>query len=289
MIYTIEGEPTLQSPVMISALSGWVDAAGAGTGAAAHLVRDGQVVVTFDSDLLFDYRSQRPILDIVDGVMKRTVWPEVTVRHSNLGGRDLLVLSGSEPDFAWKRFSAAVLELAQKLGVEQLVTLGSVPAAVPHTMPAPVMTTASDIELLKGDVRSPEGLLRVPAAAVSMVDQHVAASGIPTVGFFVQVPHYVAGSYPSGVLALLRRLAQHLDIDIPTEELLEEEQAHQRRLENLISDQPEAQEHIRSLEAMNAEQRAVSGEELASEIERYLRDAAPRDRRPGEDGPEGSN
>jgi hypothetical protein len=172
--------------------------------------------------------------------------------------------------------------------VEQLITLGSVPAAVPHTMPAPVMTTASDVELLKGDVRPPEGLLRVPAAAVSMIDQHVAGAGIPTVGFFVQVPHYVTGNYPSGVLALLRRLAAHLDIAIKTDELEEEDEAHKRRLENLVSDQPEAQEHIRSLEAMNAEQRAVSGEELASEIERYLRDSTPRDLRPGDEGPEGT-
>jgi proteasome assembly chaperone (PAC2) family protein len=287
MMYSIDSKLDLDAPVMISALSGWVDAAGAGTGATAHLAEGGEVVATFDSDLLFDYRSQRPILDIIDGVMKRTVWPEVTVKHASVDGRDILLLSGSEPDFAWKRFSGAVLELVRTFGVEQLITLGSVPAAVPHTMPAPVMTTASDVELLKGDVRPPEGLLRVPAAAVSMVDQHVAGNGISTVGFFVQVPHYVTGNYPSGVLALLQRLALHLDIVIPIE-LIEEERAHKSRLDNLISDQPEAQEHIRSLEAMNAEQRAVSGEELASEIERYLRDAAPRDRRPGEDTPEGS-
>jgi proteasome assembly chaperone (PAC2) family protein len=287
MSYSLLEQPTLDSPVMISALNGWVDAAGAGTGAAAELAEGGDVVATFDGDLLFDYRSQRPILDIVDGVMKRTVWPEVKLQHSQHGGRDLLVLSGHEPDFAWHRFSDDVLDLARKFGVAQLITLGSVPAAVPHTLPAPVMTTASDADLLHGDVRPPEGLLRVPAAAVSMIDQHLAENGIPTVGFFVQVPHYVTGSYPSGVIALLRRLAAHLAIDISTDELEREETAHRQRLDSLIADQPEAQEHVRSLEAMNTEQRAVSGEELASEIERYLRDAAPRDRRQDGEGNEG--
>jgi hypothetical protein len=270
---------------MISALSGWVDAASAGTDAASHVAGEARTVARFDGDALFDYRSQRPILDIIDGVTKRTVWPEVTVKHGVLEGRDFLVLSGSEPDLAWNGFSAAVLDLARKLGVTQLITFGSVPAAVPHTLPAPVMTTASDLSILKGEVRPPEGLLRVPAAAVSMIDQTVAEGGIPTVGFFVQVPHYVTGSYPSGVIALLRRLGSHLDIDVPLRELEDEERAHRARLDIVIADQPEAQEHVRSLEAMSEEQRTVSGEELASEIERYLRDATPRDRRPGDEGP----
>ena len=206
MVYELIEDVELVRPVMISALAGWVDAASAGTGAAARLASEGRTIATFDPDALFDYRSQRPILDIVDGVMNKTVWPEVALRHSVVGGRDLLVLSGLEPDLAWKRFSEGVADLARSLGVERLVTFGSVPAAVPHTLPPPILMTASDVELLKDEPRRPDGLLRVPAAAVSIVDQAVSARGIPTVGFFVQVPHYVSGTYPSGVLALLTRL-----------------------------------------------------------------------------------
>lgn len=278
MTYELFERPTLDEPVMVSALSGWVDAAGAGTGAAAHLADNGTVVARFDGDLLFDYRSQRPILDIVDGLMKQAVWPEVVLRHATIAGRDLLVLTGSEPDLAWKRFSLEVAELAHHFGATQLVTLGSVPAAVPHTLPAPVMTTASDPEMLKDELRPPEGLLRVPAAAVSMVDQHVAGTGLPTIGFFVQVPHYVTGNYPSGVLALLQRFARHLDLDMPLASFEEEAREHRERLDEIIADQPDARQHVQALESMNAEQRIVSGEELASEIERYLRDAAPGER-----------
>jgi hypothetical protein len=104
------------------------------------------------------------------------------------------------------------------------------------------------------------------------VDQSVAKSGIPTVGFFVQVPHYVTGSYPSGVLALLRRVEQHLDITLNLEPFVEEEQTHRRQLDEIIADRPEAQEHVQALEKMQAEQQVVSGEDLASEIERYLKD-----------------
>jgi proteasome assembly chaperone (PAC2) family protein len=284
MTYTLESKPVMEAPVMVSALAGWVDAGGVGTGAAGHLAGEGAVVARFDSDELFDYRSQRPILDIVDGTMKRTVWPEVVLRHSNVAGRDLLTLTGLEPDLAWKRFSAAVAELAVRFEIEQLVTFGSVPAAVPHTLPPPILTTASDPDLLAGEIRPPQGLLRVPAAAVSMVDQHVAKSGRPTVGFFVQVPHYVTGTYPPGVLALLQRLALHLGMEIPLESLEEDAKAHHAQLDEAVADQPEAREHIQALEKMQAEQNVVSGEELASEIERYLRNAPP----PGDGGAPGA-
>lgn len=285
MIYTLTDEPGLSSPVMVSALSGWVDAASAGTSAADHLALGGEIVARFDGDKLFDYRSQRPILDIVDGEMKRTVWPEVVVRKTQVGGRDMLVLTGQEPDLAWRGFAEGVAEIASRFGVSQLITLGSVPAAVPHTLTPPIMTTASDRSLLEGEASPPDGLLRVPAAAVSMVDLRVAESGIPTVGFFVQVPHYVSSKYASGVLALLTKIAKHLSIDIPLDPLRDEAQAHRLQLDTVIADQPEAQEHVRQLEEMNAEQRTVSGEELASEIERYLREHPTRGTNdPGEEG-----
>lgn len=274
MIYSILQEPELTAPVMVSALAGWVDAALVGTATADRLARDGPAIVRFDPDALFDYRSQRPILDIVDGEMTQAVWPEVVVKHSSLGGRDVLVLTGQEPDLSWRRFSAAVAELALRLRVVQFVTVGAVPAAVPHTIAPPILTTASDKALLKGEERPPEGLLRVPAAAVSIVDQEVAGSGIPTVGFFCQVPHYVPSPYPAGVLALMRRLVSHLSLDLSTAEIEEEAAQHRVQLDAIIAGRPEAQEHVQRLEAMSAE-RLVSGEELASEIERYLRNAPP--------------
>lgn len=276
MIYSLLSEPALRAPVMVSALSGWVDAASAGTGAADHLASDAETIARFDGDRLFDYRSQRPILDIIDGEMKRTVWPEVVLRHASVDGRDLLILTGQEPDLAWHAFAEGVADLAHRFGVSQLITFGSVPAAVPHTLPPPIMTTASDRSLLKGEESPPEGLLRVPAAAVSMVDLHVAGTGIPTVGFFVQVPHYVSSNYASGVLELLTRFSMHLDIEMPLDPLRDEAQAHRVQLDSVVADQPEAQEHVRQLEEMHAQQKTVSGEELASEIERYLREHPTR-------------
>lgn len=281
-MYDILKKPPMDSPVLVSALSGWVDAASAGTDAAARLAGDAEVVARFDPDALFDYRSQRPILDIVDGVMTKTVWPEVVVRHRNVDGRDLLVLTGQEPDLAWTAFACGVAEMTEVLGVVRLVTLGSVPAPVPHTIPPPILATASDRSMIEeSDVSPPDGLLRVPAAAVSIVDQKVQERGLPTIGFYVRVPHYVTAPYPQAVQALLRRLEVDLRISIDLADLEDEIAAHRRQLDEVISGQPEAEEHVRALEAMNQQQAAVSGEDLASEIEKYLRDAAP----PGERGP----
>lgn len=279
MDLTLHEEPLLDDPVMISALAGWVDAAAVGTSAIAHLADDATTVATFDPDALFDYRSQRPILDIVDGVMTRAVWPEVVLKHAVVGGRDLLLLMGLEPDLAWNSFASTVGDLAERFGISQLITLGSVPGPVPHTLPPPVMTTASDPELLMDERRPAEGLLRVPAAAVSMVDMHVSKRGIPTVGFFVQVPHYVSAPYPSGVLALLQRFARHLELHLPLGSFEEEARVHTQQLDEVVANQPEAQEHVRRLEAMNAEQQMISGEDLASEIERYLREGHSPDER----------
>lgn len=276
MIYDIVNDPKLDDAVMVSALSGWVDAASAGTNAADHLARNGEAVVRFDPDTLFDYRSQRPILDIIDGKMERTVWPELSIRHSVVGGRNILVLTGQEPDLNWRKFSSAVGELALRLKVTKYITLGSVPAAVPHTLPPPILTTASDDEVLQDDVRPPQGLLRVPAAAVSMADQAVAGVGVPTVGFFVQVPHYVTGNYPSGVLALLHRFEKHALVQLDLSDLEESAELHKKQLDEIVSGQPEVAEHIHALEQMSVEQQAVSGEELATEIERYLREEGGR-------------
>ena len=187
-LYEFTSEVPFTEAVMVAALSGWVDAGAAATTAAAHIAGSGSVVAVFDSDELFDYRANRPVLDIVDGVTKGVSWPQITATATSLGGRDVALLSGSEPDYRWRAFAASVVDLAHRLGVSLHVTLGGVPAAVPHTLPPPILTTASDRDLLVGDINFPQGVLRVPSAAVSIVDRALYRGGIPTVGFFAQVP-----------------------------------------------------------------------------------------------------
>jgi proteasome assembly chaperone (PAC2) family protein len=281
-IYEIQSDESLAAPVLIQALSGWVDVGSAGTLAAARLVDDGELVATFDTDALFDYRTNRPILDIYDASMKELAWPELSVRRASYGGRDLLVLTGTEPDLRWKEFASAVREVSLRLGVTQLISLGAVPAAIPHTIPTPVLATASDRSLLAKDIPVLAGAMRVPSAAVSVNDLYLSEAGVPTVGFWAQVPHYVAALYHAGAVALLRRTAEHLLIDIPIEDFEEEARNQRAQLDQIVDARPEAKAYVERLEQMADEQQVPSGEEIAAELERFLRETT--DPHPFDDG-----
>jgi hypothetical protein len=275
--------PALADPVVVAALDGWVDAVGAASAAVELIAGDGPAIVRFDGDEIFDYRSRRPVLDVVDGVLSELTWPELTIRHARAGGRDLLVLAGAEPDARWPTLAADMVEVVRRLGVVQWISLGAVPGAVPHTRPVPVMATASRGGLLTaGHVPGPEGQLRVPAAALSAFEMAVTASGVPAVGFFAQVPPYVASGYAAASVALLDNLAGHLGVTFDVRELTAEAGRERARYDAAVASDPEMQEMITRLEAMAGEttsalERLPTGDELASEIERFLRDRSTED------------
>ena len=126
-LYQIEELDALTEPVFITAFEGWVSAGSAGTTAADYLAGDAEVVARFDTDELIDYRANRPTLDIRDGVPHDIEWPEITVRHQVLGGRDLLILTGREPVRLWRRLSGETADLALRLGVVEYISLGGIP------------------------------------------------------------------------------------------------------------------------------------------------------------------
>jgi PAC2 family len=265
----------LVAPVMIAAFDGWIDAAGAASGAATHLASDAVTVATFDPDPLFDYRSRRPVLDVIDGVLRHLAWPDLALRRFGVEGRDLLVLHGPEPDFLWQELAADVAHLAKDLGVAQWITMGAIPAATPHTRPTPVFATASREGLLApGMQQGPDGLLRVPAAGISVVEMAVIEAGIPTVGFYAQVPPYVGGPFAPAAIALLDTIGTHLGISFPLGSLPEDAIVQRQNLDAAVAQQAETREMVEQLEADAPEDdtQLPSGDELASEIERYLRD-----------------
>ena len=268
-----EPETGLVDPVVVVALDGWVDAGSAATGAAAKLAGRGRIIAEFDGDQLFDFRARRPTLEIENGKPERLTWPSLQLRIRRLGGRDVLVLTGAEPDFKWRRFSAEVVEIARKLRVAQWISIGAIPAAVPHTRPVPILGTSSAPGLLRGDVQpGPVGLLRVPAACISVLDIAVSRAGIPAVGYFAQIPHYVSGEYPGAAAELLRALGRHLDIEPPMGDLAEEARALRKRLDTAASLDENTRNYVERLEGMVDESRLPSGDDLIADIERFLRD-----------------
>ena len=274
------GDPgDLIAPVLIGAFDGWVDAGSAATTALEQLLDEAVDVATFDPDALFDYRARRPTLQIVDGRLAELTWPELVVRRVRFGERDLLVLAGPEPDDRWHAFADGMLDIARRLGVVEWVSLGAIPAAVPHTRDVPILGTTSEEGRLRGDIQpGPAGLLRVPAAAISVLEMTMAEGGIPAVGYFAQVPHYVSGPYPAASLALVEALGRHLGITLPTGDLAEEARQLRTRLDTATALEETTRTYVERLEAMVDEQRLPSGDDLIGEIERFLREGGTEGR-----------
>ena len=257
---------------MLVAFDTWVDAGGAATTALEQLTESSRVVATFDPDALFDYRARRPPLEIRDGRLAELTWPELAVRHSIVRGRDLLVFSGPEPDYRWRELARAVQELVGRLGITEWISLGAIPAAVPHTRPVPILGTASAPGLLATGIEAgPAGLLRVPSAAISMLEMRVADAGIPALGYFAQIPHYVSGPYAPAALELLDVLSRHLDVELPRGDLTGEARQLRQRLDLAAAADEQTRSYVERLEAMVDEARLPAGDELISEIERFLR------------------
>jgi proteasome assembly chaperone (PAC2) family protein len=270
-LYRLEAEADLVAPTLVIAFDGWIDAGASATTAAAYLAEGGEVAATFDADALYDYRARRPTLEIVDGHLAKLDWPELVVRRTRREGHDLLVLTGAEPDFRWRELADAVLELARRWGVAQSISLGAIPAAVPHTRPVPILGSASAPGLLRGGVRpGPDGLLRVPAAAVSVLEMTIGGGGIPAVGYYAQIPHYVSGRYPGAAVELIVALERHLDIVIAADSLAEEARQMRIRLDTATGLDETTKAYVERMEAMVDEARLPSGDELISDIERFL-------------------
>ncbi len=272
-LYRLDQRRELTAPTLLVAFDGWVDAGSAATTALEHVVGESPAIATFDADALFDYRARRPPLEIVDGRLAELSWPELQLRHVRIDERDLLVLVGPEPDYRWREMVSAVLELSRTLGVAEWISLGAIPAAVPHTRPVPILGTESEPGLLRADVAAgPAGILRVPSALVSALEFEVSHAGVPSVGYFAQVPHYISGPYPAAAVALLGTLGQHLGISLPPGDLADEAEQLRTRLDAAASVEETTRTYVERLESMVDEERLPAGDDLIADIERFLRD-----------------
>lgn len=277
--YRIDRPPNLRAPVLIAAFDSWIDAGDASSTAAAHLAGDGPAVVEFDADALFDYRARRPTLEIHDGRLADLTWPDLTLRHRRVAGNDLLVLTGAEPDFRWREFAADVVEIVRELDVALWISLGAIPAAVPHTRAVNVLGSTSRPGLLLGDVApGPAGILRVPSAAISVLESSVGAAGVAACGYYAQVPHYISGPYPAAAVALLTAVGRHVETDLVDPALEEEARQLRERLDAAAALEDTTRAYVERLESMVDEERLPSGDDLISEIERFLRDSGSEGR-----------
>lgn len=287
-LYVLHSRPELDAPVLVMAPEGWIDAGLGGAAALGALLNsvDTDVVATFDIDELLDHRARRPIAHIVNGVYESLSWPEIELRAGHdAEGHALLVLNGPEPDHQWQSYAEAIGELAQLFGVRLLVGMGAFPAPVPHTRPAKLAATATTSELAK-EVGVVSGALDVPAGALVAIERRFGQLGIPAVGLWARVPHYAAPwPYPEASVLLLGGLAKVSGLAVDTSGLQEAADATRQRLDDLISNSMEHTTMVRQLEirADNEDNELApegwgnlpTGDELAAEVERFLRDESP--------------
>jgi hypothetical protein len=265
--------PRLRDAVLVASFDGWVDAAEAASRAVGQVAGEATVVATFDPDAVFDYRSRRPMLDVQDGRLTELQWPELAIRHARVDRRDVLIFSGAEPDLRWQELATDAVALMRRLNVVEWVSLGAVPGAVAHTRPVPVMATASEDGLLD-EAAGPEGLLRVPSAALSVLEMAVTEAGTPAVGFYAQVPPYASIGYAAASIALVQRLSRHLSIRIDVEALFAEEREQRARYDAAVAGDAMLRETVSRLESAAGDiesEQLPSGDDLAREIERFLR------------------
>jgi len=198
--------PALDEPVLVQALTGFVDA-----GSAIQLFRENlldaletRVVATFDLDQLLDYRSRRPPMIFVEDHWESYDAPSLALHlvRDQLG-TEFLMLAGPEPDLQWERFIAAVTGLIERFGVKLTVGLNAIPMAVPHTRPVSVTAHATDVRLL-GDHESWLQRVQVPASVGNLLEFRLGAAGHDALGFAAHVPHYLAQTtYPAATELLI--------------------------------------------------------------------------------------
>jgi proteasome assembly chaperone (PAC2) family protein len=271
----IDALPQLRDPVLVVALSGWVDAGLAGGGTVAVVQEQLESVRTFgrlDLSDLMDLQQTRPTVHLVDGVSREIAWPEISFTAGHLG-RDVVLCVGPEPSLRWRAVLGEVVDLAVRLGVTAAFTVGGIPSMASHRRPVSVLATGTDAELVEAAGAWRQDYIG-PTGAQSVLQVMLGDAGIPTLALWAQVPHYVAGgASPPAIRALLAKVRDLGGVALDLEALDDQAHVYVERVEEGLTDRPDVVEVIRAIEAGEAEDEELpSGDELASEIERVLRD-----------------
>ena len=287
----IAHRPTLRDPVLITAFRGWNDGGQGASLAGGYLAKiwNAARFAEIDPEGFFDFQATRPHVSFVEGTTRRIDWPDNAFYHASIPGlqRDAVLMLGIEPNLRWQTFTDHVTSLARDLGVELVITLGSLLADVPHTRPSPVTGGATDTELIErlGLQRSRyEG----PTGIVGVLHDACNTAHIQSVSLWAAVPHYVSlAPSPRAALALCQRLGDILGTAVETAELDEASERYSEQVSEAVASDDETAAYVQELEEraeiLDDEQEIPSGESLAAELTRFL-----RDRERGNGGPESS-
>lgn len=287
-LYTlVDDVPKLDHPVLVQALTGFIDAGGASRLAREHLLRtlDSRIIATFDVDSLLDYRSRRPVMIFVRDHWESYEAPALSLHLLNdESGVPFLLLDGPEPDVSWERFISAISTVSDQLGVGLTVGLNAIPMAVPHTRPVGMTAHATRPELV-AEYRPWVDTVQVPASVGSLLEFRLGQAGRDAVGFAVNVPHYLASTdYPAAALALIQSVSRLTGLALPEEGLRLADEAVRAEVDAQIAQSAEVLAVVQGLEEqydayaggdergdlMAGRTELPTADELGAELEKFL-------------------
>jgi proteasome assembly chaperone (PAC2) family protein len=271
--------PRLVDPVMIAAFEGWNDAGEAASTALEHLELswDATPLVSIDPEEYYDFQVTRPHVRLADGVTRKIEWQTTRLSVAKLPGTDrhVVLVNGIEPNLRWRGFCRELLGYVEKLGVTKVITLGALLTDTPHTRPTPVSGISYD-KSSAGELRVEPSSYQGPTGIVGVFQNACVEAGIPAVSFWASVPHYVSQArVPKAAVALLHRVEEVLDVEVPLGGLPEQAEEWERTVSEMAEADDEVREYVRQLEeqaeAEGDDLPEADGDAIAADFERYLR------------------
>ncbi len=273
--------PHLVDPVLIAAFEGWNDAGEAASTALEHLelMWDAEPLISIDPEEYYDFQVTRPHVRQADGVTRRIEWQTTRLSVATLPGteRHVVLLNGIEPNLRWKTFCRELLGYMDTLGVTKVITLGALLTDTPHTRPTPVSGTSYD-KASASEMDVEPSTYQGPTGIVGVFQQMCIEAGLPAVSFWASVPHYVSQApVPKAAVALLHRVEEVLDVEVPLGGLPERAEEWERTVSEMAEADDEVRDYVRQLEEQaEAEDEEVpleeaDGDAIAADFERYLR------------------
>jgi proteasome assembly chaperone (PAC2) family protein len=276
----------LRAPAVVCAFTGWNDAGDAASAAVQFLGSSlgATRFARIDPEEFYDFQATRPKVRLVEGSTRAIDWPEVEIYAARVprAPRDLVLLSGPEPSMRWRTFCRLIVDLAEALGTQLVVTLGALLADVPHSRPVPITGLSSD-EALVGRLGLPGTTYEGPTGIVGVLHAACQQAGIPSASLWASVPHYVAAApNPKAALALVRKLESLVGVTVDGSELESASADYERQVSLAVQSDPDVQAFVERLEKAAAEeedeiraQDLPSGDVIARDFQRFLRQRGP--------------
>ena len=276
----------LRAPALVCAFSGWNDA---GDAASAALTFIGESLgaerfARIDPEEFYDFQSTRPHIRFNEDRSREITWPGIEIFAARVprAPRDLILVQGPEPSMRWRTFCRHIIDLAEALGTQLVVTIGALLADVPHTQPVVINGLASD-EALVTKLGMLETTYEGPTGIVGVLHTACTEAGLPSASLWASVPHYVAAApNPKAALALVRKVEGLVAVSVDATDLENATGEYERQVGLAVQSDPDVQAFVERLEqAAEQDSRPLgpgdlpSGDALASEFQRFLRQQGP--------------